>query len=201
MRRAPLDLRSALQAHWLSTNCSSASKSFLHTAESILGRSKGRAGLHEVSVKLATYNCRRIHNPSVPQKLWFDSIEHGLLIHELNSRATIRKNGYPVKPRSYASYYDSGVLCIGRVVSIFVGSRTNAPFIVGCAVCAVRKLHASRLTLAQNGGRAGVSTVQTVGPASSLELICCTRLRHKYFRVVWDETPEHCFALVQFEEY
>jgi hypothetical protein len=73
-----------------------------------------------VAVKLATYNCRRVREPSVALRLWFDSIEPDLLIHELNLRATIRKNGYPVKPRSHVSYYDSGELCIGLVISIFV---------------------------------------------------------------------------------
>ena len=152
-------------------------------------------------MKLATHNCSRVHDPSVALRLWFDLIEPGLLIHELNSRATIRKNGYPVVKRSYVSYYDSGELCFGLVISIFVGSRINAPFIVGCAVCVVRKLDASRLTVVQSGGLANVFTVDTVGPASSLELVCCKRLKHRYFRTVWDETPEQCFALVQFEEY
>ena len=154
-----------------------------------------------MAVKLATYNCRRVREPSVALRLWFDSIEPDLLIHELNLRATIRKNGYPVKPRSHVSYYDSGELCIGLVISIFVGSRISAPFIVGCAVCAVRKLDASRLTLVESSGRANVYTVDHVGPASSLELVCCKRLRHKYFRTVWDETPDQHFALVRFEEY
>jgi hypothetical protein len=178
----------------------------LHTAERILGRGKGRAGLHEVSVKLATYNCRRVYEPSVAQKIWFDSIEPGLLVHELNLRATIRKNGYPIVKQSYVSYYDRGELCFGLVISIFVGSRVNAPFIVGCAVCAVRKLDASRITMVDSGGLANVFTVNTAGPASSLELVCCKRLKHRYFRTVWDQNPEHqnpeqCFALVQFEEY
>ena len=201
VRRAPLDIRAALHAHWLSTNRPSSSKSFLHTAERILKRSKGRAGLHEVAVKLATYNCRRVREPSVALRLWFDSIEPGLLIHELNKRATVRKNGYPVKERSHVSYYCNGELCIGQVISIFVGSRISAPFIVGAAVCVVRKLDASRLTPVESSGRANVYTVDLFGPASSLELVCCKRLRHKYFRTVWDVTPDQHFALVRFDEY
>ena len=73
-----------------------------------------------MSVKLATHNCSRVHDPSVALRLWFDLIEPGLLIHELNSRATIRKNGYPVVKRSYVSYYDSGQL---RILVRFHDSR------------------------------------------------------------------------------
>ena len=155
--------------------------------------------MHEVSVKLEKYNCTRVHMPSTAQRRWFDSIEPELLIHELNLRASLRKNGYRVLPQSYVSYYDGGELCIGVVVSIFVGSRIPAPFIVGCAVCAVRKLDASRL--APQNGATNLYRVVTAGPASSLELVCCTKLKHKYFQTVWDENKEAYFALVRFEEY
>ena len=29
----------------------------------------------------------------------------------------------------------------------------------------------------------------------------CKRLRHRYFRTVWDVTPDQHFALVRFDEY
>ena len=198
MRRAPQDVRSALHDRWESTNRPSSTKSFLHTTEHILGRGKGRAGLHQLTVKLATFNSTRVQSPSEAQRRWFNSIEPALLIHELNQRASLRKNGYPVKQGYYVSYYDGGELCVGVVVSIFVGSRATDPFIVGCAVCTILKLRASRL---QNTGHAKLYRVNSIGPASTSELVCCTKLKHRYFKTLWDEDPDQYFALVQFDEY
>ena len=49
--RAHSDLKSAILARWTEANIQSANRSFLQSADQILVRSRGRAGMHEVQLK------------------------------------------------------------------------------------------------------------------------------------------------------
>ena len=154
-----------------------------------------------VQVNLAKHNCRRIHEPSREVRAWFDAVEPNLLVYELNLRVRLRKNGVPVVPRSFVAYDDD--YRVGVVSSVFVGCRVTAPYVAGCAVCSVRTLHRSRLELvdSQLGGNCNMILVDNTGEHHTPELVCCTKLRHRYVKVLWDPDHESKFALVRYEEY
>ena len=109
VRRAPAAIKAKLLARWAQLQIASANTTFLQSAEQILGRSRGRAGMHEVHMPtLARYNSRRIEQPALELQRWFSSVQEGLDIRELTrgSRGGIRKNGHRIVPGCHVSYYE-----------------------------------------------------------------------------------------------
>ena len=191
-RRAPSALRSSLNSRWQELERKPSTKSFLHDADEILGR-EHRAGLYRVYLKLAPHNCTQLHQPSELLQGWFDSVEHGLLIYELNERASFRKNGSRVSRNSIVSYSDRNRNWhVGIVVSIFAGCRPSAPYVVGCSVCSLQTIHPSRIHFSHGeiGALASLVLVDNVGPPSTYTFACSTTLRHKYVKVLDDTAPE-----------
>ena len=141
VRSAPGAVRDTLSSRWeeMETLPNSATKSFLKTVSQIMGRSRGRAGLHLVKFSLAPYNTRSHPDPNPTLKAFFDNVERGLLILELNARGSMRKNGLRIPRASFVSYNEGGLLCVGKVLNIFVGSRRAAPYAPGCSVCVIRR--------------------------------------------------------------
>lgn len=156
--------------------------------------------MHLVQVNLGKHNCRRIREPRREVRDWFDAVEPGLLVYELNMRVRLRKNGVKVEPKSFVAYDDD--YRVGVVNSVLVGCRVTEPYNVGCAVCSVRTLAPSRLELvdSQMGGNCNMLVVDNIGD-TTLELVCCTKLRYRYVKGLWDTDPESKFALVRYEEY
>ena len=199
VRRAPSDVKAALLSRWTRAGIvSKANKTFLQSAQQILGRSRKRAGMHEVHIVLAHYNSKPHTAPNHGLRLWFDNVERGLVIRELNSRGCLRKNGQRIVPQTYVSYYEGTTLRIGLFLAVFVGSRPSAPFVPGCAVCLVRRFRSSRIRKSDNFRDGGMLIASATGTASVEDYVCSTRLKHLYVRALWN-TPneENLFALVR----
>jgi|688.fasta_scaffold449466_1 ferredoxin len=144
----------------------------------------------------------RLYELNDDLRMWYDDVEPDLHVYQLNARAVFRKNGFRITPQTYVSYVDGtngNRVSIGIVVSITVGCRAAYPRVAGCAVCAIRVLHEARIE--KLGESANVIVVNNVGPPSALELVCCTRLKNKYFKTLWDIDLDNRFALVKFDEY
>ena len=201
VRRAPTELRTSLLSRWTAARIVGSGRSFLLTAKQILNRSRGRAGLHEVQIPLlASFNSRLHKHPAPLLQQWFDNVEQDLSIRQLNSRGTIRKNGYRIPPQTYVSYYQGHTLCLGMVVAVYVGSRPSAPFVAGCAVCTVRQIPACRLRCPANFTTGEMFIVSSSGGSSTLEYVCSTTLLHQYVRCIWDDPEEeNLFAMVRME--
>ena len=179
---------------------SSSNRSFLKSVEQVLGRSRGRAGLHKVHIVLAPFNSR-IHPSPIPAlRAFFDQVEPGLLIRELNSRGSMRKNGYRIAQHSHVSYRVGDADCIGKVVSIYVGSRPAAPYEAGCAVCVVRRVAPPAAIRVKHAAGCGMLIVSKTrqGP---LDYVCSTHLLHRYAFVHWpNDDDDSLAALVRMEE-
>jgi hypothetical protein len=201
VRRAPSDLKDSLLDTWAETNIQSANKSFLQSAEKILGRSRGRAGMHEVQLKaLARYNSRRIDEPGDAVQQWFDNVERGLMIYTL-TKGSIRKNGHRVVSGMHVSYKlnEGSALRIGTLASIYVGARPSAPFAPCYAVCVVRRYLSSRLRQSDHFRQSGMLILSMAGDQRGvMDYVCSTLLLHLYLRVIWSE--EGSLALVRMEE-
>ena len=178
-------------------------RSFLITASTILQSSRERGGQHLVQIKLATHNCRLVRLPHRDTRRWFDAIEPGLLVYELNGRTKLRKNGVAVVEQSYASYDIGAGIRIGVITSIYVGCRVTMPYNAGCALCCFRSIPVSRLHNVNNqvGANGNLYVVDKHGEGYTNELVCCTKLKHRYVRALWDADMDDSFALLRYEEY
>jgi hypothetical protein len=105
-----------------------------------------------------------------------------------------------VVPRSFVAFDDD---CrVGVVSSVFVGCRVTAPAVrtwqdVQFAVCGHCIVRVWNLL----GGNCNMIIVDNTGEHNTPELVCCTKLRHRYVKVLWDPDHENKFALVRYEEY
>jgi len=178
-------------------------RSFLVTASAVLKRSRDRAGQHLVEITLAPHNCRLVRFPRRDTRLWFDNVEPGLLVYELNGRTKLRKNGVSVMEKSYVSYENGAGLKIGAITSILVGCRVAMPYDAGCALCTVRSVPASRIHTVNNqvGTNGNLLVVDKHGENYISELVCCTNLKHRYVRALWDADMDDRFALLRYEAY
>ena len=142
----------------------------------------------------------RIHPRPIPALgVFFDQVEPGLLIRELNSRGSMRKNGYRIAQHSHVSYRVGDADCIGKVVSIYVGSRPAAPYEAGCAVCVVRRAPPAAIRVKHAAGCGMLIVSKTrKGP---LDYVCSTHLLHRYACVHWpNDDDDSLAALVRMEE-
>ena len=201
VRRAPAPIKAKLLARWAQLQIASANTTFLQSAEQILGRSRGRAGMHEVHMPtLARYNSRRIEQPALELQRWFSSVQEGLDIRELTrgSRGGIRKNGHRIVPGCHVSYYEGTTLRIGVLSTVYVGSRPSAPEDPVCAVCVFRRFRSVRKYV--NFRDCGMLIVSLLGARGELDYVCSTRMQHLYLRAIWEDPDEEdLFALVRME--
>ena len=200
VRRAPSNVKATLLARWTENNIESANKTFLQSAEQILGRSRGRAGMHEVQIApLARFNSRRVEQPDKALHQWFHNVECDLQISVLTTRGCIRKNGKRIVPGKIVSYNQEtgAALHIGVLTSIYVGSRHSAPLDPVYAMCAIRRYRSSRIRQSDKT-KSGMMIVSLAGERGELEYVCSTLLQHLYLRVISSE--ENSFALVRMEQ-
>ena len=201
VRRAPPAIKTSLLARWTQVEIASANRTFLQSADQILGRSRGRAGMHEVHMPtLARHNARLVEQPSSAVRQWFATVERGLEIRVFNSRGCIRKNGHRVVPGNHVSYYEGTALRIGVLLSTYVGSHPSAPLDPICAVCVVRRYRSSQIRRSDNFRDGGMLILSLTGVGGQLDCVCSTLLQHLYVRAIW-ECPgeEELFALVRME--
>lgn len=203
VRSAPLTVRESLCSRWgdMGSIPAGSNRSFLQTASQVGGRSRGRAGLHLVKFTLARYNTR-VYNGNDPSvRAFFDNVEHDLLILELNTRGSMRKNGYLIKRFSFVSYMENGLLCVGKVLNVYAGSRRAAPYDPGCSLCVLRRNPPANSTvIMRDAVDCGMRIVRkaSFGP---LDYVCSTRLLHRYIQVYWPlPTDDGLVALVRMEE-
>ncbi len=204
VRRAPHDVRTALEYRWSTIErAHTTTRSFLVTADTVLKRSRERGGQHLVQINLAPHNCRLVRFPHRDTRLWFEIIEPGLLVYELNGRTKLRKNGVAVTEKSYVSYDNGAGVQIGVITSILVGCRVAMPYDAGCALCNLRSVPASRVHNVNNqvGAYGNLLVVDKHGEDYSSELVCCTKLKHRYVRALWDADMDDRFALLRYEAY
>jgi hypothetical protein len=103
----------------------SSTKSFLQTVSQVLGRSRGRAGLHLVQFSLGPHNTRSHPDPNPTLKAFFNSVERGLLIRELTAKGSMRKNGFRIPRASFVSYNEGGLLCnLAKLSASMLGPDT-----------------------------------------------------------------------------
>ena len=204
VRSAPAKVRDAIYCRWeeMETTTSS-TKSFLQTVSQVLGRSRGRAGLHLVQFSLGPHNTRSHPDPNPTLKAFFNSVERGLLIRELTAKGSMRKNGFRIPRASFVSYNEGGLLCIGKIISIYVGSRHAAPYEPGCSVCVIRRSppENSNVKHAVDCGMRIVQTAETRLRTGPLDYVCSTRLLHLYAQIYWplSDNDGHV-ALVRMEK-
>ena len=198
IRRVPQRIRTNIMERNLA-NGNAPAKTFIMTIAHILRRSDDRAGLHTVHIALKQHNCKKVNDPAPDIRRWFDEVEPGLIVHQINRRGCMRKNGCRIPPGSYVSHYIGGNLHIGILWDVYTGSRANpdpaAPYTPGCVVCTVRDITSGRLEL--HGARL-IIVLDDSQQASDFQLICSTQLTGLYVRAFWDdnEEHEHAFALV-----
>jgi len=188
-------------------NGNAPAKTFIMTIANILRKSNDRAGLHTVHIALKQHNCKRVDDPTREIRNWFDEVERGLVIHQVNGRGCMRKNGCRIPSGSYVSHYIGDVLHIGIMCEVYTGSRprvcphptTAATYTPCCALCIVRDITSERRVL--HGAQ--LIVVQDNRQAADLQLICSTQLTELYVRAIWkgDELErlrdqEHAYALV-----
>ena len=105
--------------------------------------------------------------------------------------------------KSYISYDNGAGFKICVITSILVGCRVTMPYDAGCALCTVRSVPASRVHTVNNqvGTNGNLFVVDKHGENYISELVCCTNLKHRYVRALWDEDMDDRFALLRYEEY
>jgi hypothetical protein len=148
-----------------------------------------------------------VDDPTREIRNWFDEVERGLVIHQVNGRGCMRKNGCRIPSGSYVSHYIGDVLHIGIMCEVYTGSRprvcphptTAATYTPCCALCIIRDITSERRVL--HGAQ--LIVVQDNRQAADLQLICSTQLTELYVRAIWkgDELErlrdqEHAYALL-----
>jgi hypothetical protein len=201
IRRVPQRIRTTIMDRY-GVNGNAPAKTFIMTIAKILRRSDDRAGLHTVHIALKPHNCKRVDDPTREIRNWFDQVEHGLVIHQVNGRGCMRKNGCRIPPGSYVSHNIGDVLHIGIIWEVYTGSRacpdpaaSTSAYTPGCVVCAVRDITSERRVL--HGAQ--LIVVQDNQQAADFLLICSTQLTGLYVRTFWEgfeleRDHEHAYA-------